>query len=76
MDFIKTYSSLDKNFLLTIIKKARTNRSMQQIIDIIKRKEITFLTPTSITKSWTGYIFLVICKGKKEGFSRINKNQK
>ena len=49
---------------------------MQQIIDIIKRKEITFLTLTSTTKSWVGCIFPVICKEKKEGFSRINKNQK
>lgn len=75
MDFIKTYSSLDKNFLLTIIKKARTNISMQQIIDTIKRKEITFLTLTSTIKSWAGCI-PVICKEKKEGLSRINKNQK
>lgn len=66
MDFIKTYSSLDKNFLLTIIEKARTNISMQQIIDTIKRKEITFLTLTSITKSWAGCI-PVICQQKKRG---------
>ena len=68
--------SLDKNSLLTIIEKARTNRSMQQIIDTIKRKEITFLTLTSTTKSWAGCIFPVIRKEKKEGFSRMKKNQK
>lgn len=76
MDIIKTYSSLDKNSLLTIIEKARTNGSMEQIIDIIKGKEITFLTLTSTTKSWAGYIFPVICKEKKEGFSRMKKKQK
>jgi len=40
---------------------------MQQIIDIIKRKEITFLTLTSTTKSWAGCIFPVICKEKNRG---------
>jgi len=57
--------NLDNNSLLAIIKKARTNRFMQQIIDIIKRKEITFLTLTSTTKSWACYIFSVICKEKR-----------
>lgn len=49
---------------------------MRQIIGMIKRKEITFLTLTSVIKGWAGYIFPITCKEKKEGFSRMKKNQK